>query len=75
MDEEAQTRFEALRDWRKKVARKRKLESDLILPRDLMLSLAKEPPRDLGQLEGRMELLEWRFRHYGKDILTTLSNS
>jgi ribonuclease D len=75
MDEEAQTRFEALRDWRKKVARKRKLESDLILPRDLMLSLAKEPPRDLGQLEGRMEPLEWRFRHYGKDILTTLSNS
>ncbi len=75
MDEVAQLRFEALRDWRKKIARKRKLELDLILPRDLMLSLAQEPPRDLSQLERRMDPLEWRFQHYGQDILKTLSNT
>ncbi len=75
LDEHAQLRFEALREWRKKVARKRKLESDLILPRDLMLSLAQDPPKNLGQLQKRMAPLEWRFQTYGRDILKTLSES
>jgi ribonuclease D len=75
MDEEAQLRFEALREWRKKVARKRKLESDLILPRDLMLSLAADPPGNLHQLEKQMDHLEWRFQAYGRDILKTLTHA
>jgi len=74
MDEASHARFEDLRQWRKKVARQRKVESDIILPRDLMLDLAQRPPRRLDDLRTRMHPLEWRFQHYGRDILKVLTD-
>jgi len=74
MDEAVHDRFEALRQWRKKAARQHKVESDLILPRDLMLDLAETPPRRLDDLRQRMQPLEWRFETYGGEILDVLTN-
>ncbi|MEJ2012282.1 MAG: HRDC domain-containing protein [Anaerolineales bacterium] len=74
LDEEAHNRYEALRQWRKKTARQHNVESDLILPRDLMLDLAKTPPRKLNQLQRRMAPLDWRYHQYGQDILDILTN-
>jgi ribonuclease D len=74
LDEKAHNRFEALRQWRKKAASRHNVESDLILPRDLMLDLAESPPRRLNELRRRMSPLTWRYHQYGKDILDILTN-
>lgn len=72
MSEAAHIRFEALRSWRKDEARKHKVESDLILPRDLMENLANQAPRQKRELHRLMSPLEWRFQKFGDDILTIL---
>jgi ribonuclease D len=74
IDEDTHVRFEALRQWRKKIAHQRKVESDIILPRDLMFDLAEHPPRQLDDLRRRMDPLDWRYQQFGKDILKVLSN-
>ena len=68
-DEAIQARYEALREWRKDAAKKRKLESDLILPRDLLIEIATRKPRDLADLREIMDPLESRFQRYGEEIL------
>lgn len=74
-DEAMIDRYEALREWRKGVARTRKVESDIILPRDLMEALARQAPRDTASLKQLMHPLEWRFRTYGSEILTLLTET
>jgi ribonuclease D len=66
-------RYEALREWRKEVARARKVESDIILPRDLMEILARQAPIEKGKLKSLMHPLEWRFRTYGNEIIKILA--
>ena len=68
-DEATRTRYEDLREWRKNTARKRNLESDLILPRDVLIEIATQAPRDLTTLRMIMAPLESRFQRYGEDIL------
>ncbi len=69
LDEASRTRYEILREWRKNTAKKRKLESDLILPRDLLVEIATQAPRDLVTLRKIMSPLEYRFQRYGDEIL------
>lgn len=71
-DEAILARHDALRRWRKTAAAARKVESDVILPREVLWSIAAAAPRDLGTLAKIMAPLQWRFRHYGKDILRAL---
>ncbi len=68
-DEATRTRYEDLREWRKNAARKRNLESDLILPRDILIEIAAQAPRDLATLRKIMAPLESRFQRYGEEIL------
>ena len=69
LDEAAHARYEALREWRKNAAKKRGVESDLILPRDLLVEIATCVPHDLAALREIMDPLESRFQRYGKNIL------
>ncbi len=68
-DEATRTRYEALREWRKNAARKRKLESDIIMPREVLIEIATHTPRDLADLRKIMSPLESRFTRYGEEIL------
>ena len=70
--EAVHTRYEALHAWRKSVARKRRVESDVILPREILWEIAQAAPNDAKSLRKVMSPLEWRFQAYGKDILTIL---
>jgi ribonuclease D len=74
MSDASHERFDTLRNWRKTTARKHKVESDLILPRDLMETLANEAPTDKEELRRLMTPLEWRFQQFGDDILKILSS-
>lgn len=65
-------RLEALRQWRKKAAGKMRVQSDIVLPREIMESIAKSNPRDEEALHHEMHTVPWRFAHFGQEILNLL---
>jgi ribonuclease D len=65
-------RLRALGAWRKKVARKMGVDSDVVLPRRYLEGLAQNPPQDLEALAEVMRLSPWRFHRFGKEILSVL---
>lgn len=65
-------RYEALHTWRKQTARRRNVDSDIILPRDFLWAIARVNPKDRNQLESIMQPLQWRFHAYADSILERL---
>lgn len=65
-------RLEALKDWRKKAARKMGVQSDIILPRDILEDIAGKKPADKAALEIAMEEVPWRFAHFGDQIMAVI---
>jgi len=74
-DEALLARLERLRQWRKQTARRLGVESDIILPRDLLEKIARENPSDLEALETIMRSTPWRFRRFGYEILQVLQEA
>jgi ribonuclease D len=73
-DEAFINRLDTLRRWRKETALKTHVESDVILPREIMVSIAEKVPENLGALNQLMASVPWRFEHFGPSILETLSH-
>lgn len=67
-----QVRMDNLRDWRKKTARKIGVESDVILPRDLLNTIVRKNPQNRSALEEILEDVPWRLEHYGEQLLSLL---
>lgn len=65
-------RFTALRDWRKARAEQRGVESDVILSRDTLWSVAQRGPNSLADLKGITGLGPWRLATYGEEILAII---
>lgn len=65
-------RLEELRKWRKLAAQKMEVESDVVLPRDVMEALAKSNPKKLNEVEALLEELPYRLAKYSSDILKAL---
>ncbi|MRR29710.1 hypothetical protein EG834_05160, partial [bacterium] len=65
-------RLELLRDWRKETARKLEVESDVVLPRDVMEDIAIKGAATRNDLRRLMENIPWRFDHYGSQILAII---
>lgn len=74
-DEDFADRVETLRNWRKLAARKMEVESDVILPRDLMEKIARENPGNMQALNALLSDLPWRRAEYGEEIFETLNPS
>jgi ribonuclease D len=74
-DEKFLARLEALRNWRKNTAQSMGVPSDVVLPRDLMLSLAELNPSDPGELREVLHAVPWRLEHFGRQILEIISSS
>jgi len=72
-DERFSERLEALRVWRKTLANEIGVGSDVILPRDLMVSLAEKAPRTEDELAQAMQVAPWRLEHFGEQILGALT--
>ncbi|MGZ9166944.1 MAG: ribonuclease D [Anaerolineales bacterium] len=62
-------RLEKLKNWRKKVAQELNVESDIILPKAYLNSLAERPPKSLQELESIMRDSPTRFQKYGEQII------
>jgi ribonuclease D len=65
-------RLEALKAWRKQAARKMGVESDVVLPRDLMFNIARENPEDYDTLSTILRKTPWRLERYGQKIQVVL---
>jgi ribonuclease D len=74
-DEAILARLEHLRQWRKHMGRHLGVESDIILPRDLMERIARENPTRLEDLGQIMHSTPWRFRRFGAEILRVLQEA
>ena len=61
-------RLERLKNWRKKVAQEMGVESDIVLPKAYLNSLAEDPPKSLQELESIMRESPTRFRRFGEQI-------
>ena len=61
-------RLEKLKNWRKKVAQELGVESDIVLPKIYLNTLAENPPRSLHELESIMRDSPTRFHKYGEQI-------
>lgn len=71
-DQAFMNRLELLRNWRKNTAQKLGVESDVVLPRPFMQSIAESNPQDLGSLSELMPHSPWRLNQYGQEILGCL---
>ena len=72
IDESIQRRRELLGDWRKQVAQKERLSSSVILPKDLLESIAAQPIKNKAELEQAMQASPSRFAVYGEELLEIL---
>jgi ribonuclease D len=73
-DEDYLLRLEALRAWRKKAAQQMQVKSDVVLPRDLLHSVAARNPANHQELAELLSQVSWRLEHFGEQILATLSD-
>lgn len=62
-------RLDKLKDWRKKAAEKLDVESDVVLPRPLMLALAEKGPAEMRSI---LRPTPYRLEHFGAEILKVL---
>ena len=62
-------RLEKLKDWRKKTAAKMDVESDVVLPRPLLLALVEHGAKDAQSV---MAPSPWRWQQFGDQILNVL---
>ena len=62
-------RLDKLKNWRKKIAAEMDVESDVVLPRSLMMALAECGSQEVERV---MECSPWRREHFGAQIVTVL---
>ena len=72
--DDVQARYDRLHTWRKERAKKRGVESDVILPRTALWDLARRPPRTHAELADIADFGPWRRETYGTEILALLGS-
>ena len=61
--------LENMRNWRKLTARQIGVESDIVLPRDVMEKIAHAQPDNKKALAKLMVDVPWRYHRFGEDII------
>ncbi len=72
-DKELKSRIDAMKVWRKKTASEFKVESDVILPREMVCAIAEKMPTNLDELSKLMYCFPWRYKHFGSSILSVIN--
>jgi ribonuclease D len=67
-------RLDNLKKWRKETGRKMEVESDIILPREILETIATKNPQDKASLRKIMTDVPWRLEHFGDQILKITRN-
>jgi ribonuclease D len=72
VDERMAIRMDALRNWRKQAAHRMGVESDVVLPRDVLHNLAEKHPKTYEELAQTMRNMPWRYERFGEEIIQIL---
>jgi ribonuclease D len=72
---QVQHRYDVLRDWRKRRAAARGVESDVIVSRDTLWALARRNPASEADLDTIPGLGDWRRAEYGAELLDVLAKA
>lgn len=72
--EAVHNRYEKLHNWRKERAKRRGVESDVIISRNTLWQLARLNPQTEAELAQIECVGSWRRQAYGEDILKTLTS-
>jgi len=75
LSDEHMNRIETLRQWRKITARHLDVESDVVLPKVLLMELAKKNPRNQREMEKILQTVPWRIEQFGDEIFDLLRAS
>ena len=67
------SRVDQLRSWRKRTAAKMGVQSDVILPRNIMHRLAQNNPQCSEDLASLLKDVPWRMEHFGLQILEAMT--
>ncbi len=62
-------RYDALRNWRAKIATARGVTPDIILTNEVLLEIAKQQPRTPEELRAFDAIGPWKAKTYGPDLL------
>ena len=68
-------RIKQLRLWRKGKAKRMNVESDVVLPKSILLILAKENPQTQDAIGKIMRSVPWRFDKFGDEIFHLLQKN
>lgn len=71
--QEVTDRYTALHTWRKERALQRGVESDVIISKQALWSLAQKVPSSLDQMEKIPGLGPWRLQTYGAELLQVIA--
>ena len=71
-DDKFLRRLDALKEWRKLKGKELKVESDVILPREILETIAAENPASSQQLHSLMAQTPWRYQHFAREIFAVL---
>ena len=74
-DDRILARLDLLRVWRKNTAKLMHVESDIILPRDLMIEIAEKDPANFKMLADVMQTTPWRLERFGDEILNLVNHT
>ena len=72
LDEATEDRYETLREWRKKRAKARGVEPDVVLSNRTLRLLAQHNPTSPRELDASDVLNSWERREYGREIVSLL---
>ena len=73
MDDAVVARTEQLKTWRKEQGQFEKVESDVVLPREVLEMIAENGPTSMEDLKICMQTVPYRYRVYGERILSLLT--
>jgi len=73
-DESYLIRLEALRVWRKTIAQRMGVSSEVVLPRDLLYRVADSNPVEVDELAEILTDVPWRREKFGREILKVMAN-
>ncbi len=66
--------FQQLRKWRQEISLNRGVDSDFVLGKHILQVIAEDAPASLDDLASSKLLSDWKFRHYGRDVVQIVRN-
>ncbi len=67
-------RYTVLHNWRKTLAQSRGVESDVIIPKEILWQLAHHTPQSLDEMSSKTGMRAWRLQTYGDDLLDMMKS-